>query len=128
MERARFYDYFPEDVVFLSDFYGPAGLAENILNDFCTGLYVLTIFDQQQRNIFIHLVALFWYPEQGAAFDDFVAKFSFAALVDFYAAVFDYASCCCAVAVVEQFGDDFSVDDFAPGSGFARKPLLRKIG
>ena len=124
MECAWFDHNFPEDVIFLGDFYGPAGLAENILNDFCTGLYVLTIFDQQQRNIFIHFVALFWYPEQGAAFDDFVAKFSFAALVDFYAAVFDYASCSGAIAIVEQFGDDFSVNHFAPGSGFERKPLL----
>ena len=115
---------FPEDVVFLGNFYRTARAAENIFDDFGSGFDVLAVFYQQQGDVFVDFVAFFGNPQQGAALDDFVAEFGFAALVDFDSGVFDDASGGGAVAVVEQFCDDFAVDDFASWCCFQRKPLF----
>ncbi len=124
MEGSRLDDNFPKDVVFLSDFYRPAGLAENIFDYFGTSFDVLAIFHQQQRNILVNFVAFFGYPKQSPPFHHFVAEFRLAPLVDFDPGVFDNPTGSGAVAVVEQFRYYFPVDDFTSGSCLQGKPLL----
>ena len=100
VEFSWFDGYFPEDVVFLVDFYDSGALAEYVFDDFGAGFDVLAVFDLEEGTVFVDFVAFFGYPQEGAAFDDFVSLFGFAPS-DFDSCVFDAASGCGSVAVVD---------------------------
>ena len=63
---------------FLHHFYHPTGGTEDVFDYFCPSFYILTVFDVQQGDVFVHLMGFFWDPQDGAALGDFKALFGLA--------------------------------------------------
>ncbi len=114
---------FAQDVIFLDNFDNTAVVAENILNNFCTRLDILTVFDIQQRNIFVDLVGFFRNPEQRTALSHLKALFCLTALGNLQAGKLNHAAGAGAVSIILELSHHFAAAHFATGCCFQQECL-----